>query len=410
MTATTTFTIAPNGSCTGATCTASAAGAHTVTGTHSGKSATATLQVSAPTLDHIVISPPTASIAAGGSRAFTAEGFDAQNNSLGDVTSSTTFTIAPNGSCTGNACTATTVGAHTVTGNNNGKTSTATLTVTAGPLDHLALSPASATIAPGGSQSYTAEGRDQYDNPLGDRTASTTFTIAPNGSCTGATCTATLSGAHTVTGTSGGKTGTATLTVGAGPLDRITISPATATIARGDSQQYTAQGFDAQNNSLGDVTSSTTFTIAPNGSCTGNACTATVGGPHTVTGTNSGKTSTASLSVSFVTNPGFETEHDRLEHLGLGVGRHAREGGRRALRRMGGTDHQHGDDDRQLRRPPGLAELRDDDVGRHVHGQALGARRRGGRRRSGSSSRSTTAARSSGARPHRPPSRRRGSR
>ena len=307
VTATTTFTIAPNGSCTGATCTASAAGAHTVTGTHSGKSATATLQVSAPVLDHIVISPPSASITAAGSQAYTAQGFDAQNNSLGDVTSSTTFTIAPNGSCTGNVCTATTAGAHTVTGNNGGKTSTATLTVTAGPLDHLALSPASATIAPGGSQSYTAEGRDQYDNPLGDRTASTTFTIAPNGSCTGTTCTATLAGAHTVTGTSGGKTGTATLTVGAGALDRITISPANATIARGDSQQYTAEGFDAQNNSLGDVTSSTTFTIAPNGSCTGNACTATVGGPHTVTGTNSGKTSTASLSVSFVTNPGFET-------------------------------------------------------------------------------------------------------
>src|SRR5213075_523157 len=103
----------------------------------------------------------------------------------GDVTSGTTFSITPNGSCTGNVCTATTAGAHTVTGTNSGKTSTASLTVNAGPLDHLALSPASATISSGGSQAYTAQGRDQYENSLGDVTSTTTFSIAPNGSCTG---------------------------------------------------------------------------------------------------------------------------------------------------------------------------------------------------------------------------------
>ena len=103
-----------------------------------------------------------------------------------------------------------------MTGNDGGKTSTASLSVTAGPLDHLVLSPASATITAGGSQAYTAEGRDQFDNSLGDVTAATTFTIAPNGSCTGASCTATVAGAHTVTGTNGGKTGTASLQVTAG--------------------------------------------------------------------------------------------------------------------------------------------------------------------------------------------------
>ena len=43
------------------------------------------------------------------------------------------------------------------------------------------------------------------------------------------------------------------------------ISPASATITAGGSQAYTAEGFDASNNSLGDVTASTTFSIAPNG-------------------------------------------------------------------------------------------------------------------------------------------------
>jgi hypothetical protein len=320
VTATTVFTIAPNGSCTGATCTASVAGPHTVTGTKSGKTGTASLNVTAGGLDHIVITPASATITAGGSQAYTAEAFDAANNSLGDVTSSTTFSILPDGSCTGVACTATTAGAHTVTGNNGGKTSTASLSVLAGPLDHLALSPASATIASGGSQAYTAQGRDRFDNSLGDMTATTAFSIAPNGSCTGATCTASLVGAHTVTGTNAGKTGTASLQVSGGALDRIVISPASATISAGGSQAYTAEGFDAANNSLGDVTSSTTFSISPDGSCTGSACTATIGGPHTVTGNKSGKIGTASLTVSYVKNPGFELDLTGWNTSGSGTG------------------------------------------------------------------------------------------
>jgi hypothetical protein len=152
-------------------------------------------------MDHIVISPSSATITAGGSQSFTAQAFDSSNNSLGDVTSATTFTIAPDGSCTAATCTATTAGPHTVTANDSGKTSTASLTVLAAPLDHLVLAPATASISTGGSQTYTAEGRDQYDNSLGDVTSATTFTIAPDGSCTSATCTATIAGSHTVTGT-----------------------------------------------------------------------------------------------------------------------------------------------------------------------------------------------------------------
>jgi parallel beta-helix repeat protein len=321
VTGSTTFSIAPNGSCTGATCTATVSGAHTVTGTSAGKTGTASLQVNASsTLDHIVISPSSATIGAGGSQSYTAQGFDTSNNSLGDVTSSTTFSITPDGSCTGNVCTATRAGSHTVTGTDAGKTSTASLIVNVGSLDHLALSPASATIPSGGSQAYTAQGRDQYDNSLGDVTGSTTFSIAPNGSCTGATCTATASGAHTVTGTSAGKTGTASLQVGAGALDHIVISPASATISAGGSQAYTAQGYDASNNSIGDVTAFTTFSIAPEGGCTGSVCTANAGGQHTVTGNDGGKTSTASLNVSFVKNPGFETDVTGWNTSGSGTG------------------------------------------------------------------------------------------
>jgi hypothetical protein len=108
--------------------------------------------------------------------------------------------------------------------------------------------------------------------------------------------------------------------VTAGSLDHLVLSPASATIPVGGSQAYTAEGRDQYNNSLGDVTATTTFSIAPDGSCTGAACTASVAGSHTVTGTKSGKTGTASLTVSFVGNPGFETNLNGWNTSGSGTG------------------------------------------------------------------------------------------
>lgn len=90
------------------------------------------------------------------------------------------------------------------------------VTVRPGPLASLILSPAGATITPGGTQSYTVTGADAYGNTLGAVTDAS-FAIAPNGSCTRATCTATTPGTHTVTATSRKISGTTTLTVSAPP-------------------------------------------------------------------------------------------------------------------------------------------------------------------------------------------------
>ena len=87
------------------------------------------------------------------------------------------------------------------------------VTVSVGPLDHLALTPASATITFGGSQAYAAEGFDQFNNSRGIVTGLTVFSIAPDGACAGAVCTPASAGAHPVTGNDGGKTGTANLEV-----------------------------------------------------------------------------------------------------------------------------------------------------------------------------------------------------
>jgi hypothetical protein len=82
----------------------------------------------------------------------------------------------------------------------------------AGPLDHIVVTPASATLPVGSSQAFTVEAWDGFGNSLGDVTSTAAFGITPDGSCTGASCTAISAGSHTVTASYSGKTATATLT------------------------------------------------------------------------------------------------------------------------------------------------------------------------------------------------------
>jgi outer membrane protein assembly factor BamB len=81
-------------------------------------------------------------------------------------------------------------------------------------------------------------------------------------------------------------------------VDHLVLSPATASIVAGAHQAYLAEGFDAGNVDLGDVTPLVTFSMSGAGACTVNACGSTVGGSYTVTGTYGTATGTASLTVS----------------------------------------------------------------------------------------------------------------
>ena len=89
-----------------------------------------------------------------------------------------------------------------------------------GPLEHLSVSPDDATVVAGTPLDFVAEGFDASGNDLGDVTGSSTFSLAPEGSCTGSTCTTEAAGDHTVTATDGAATGTAVLHVDAGASDQ----------------------------------------------------------------------------------------------------------------------------------------------------------------------------------------------
>ena len=273
-----TFVAGDNGAHTFSGVTLKTAGSQTVTATDTvtaSATGSGSVIVSAAAIDHLVLSPATATIVSGGSQAYTAHAKDLFNNDLGDVTGGTTFTVLPDGSCTAASCSATVPGAHTVTGTHtaSAKTGTASLSVTVGATMKLALSgPATATAGAAVSITVTAEDAANNTTPGYTGTvhfmstdaaavlpANYTFVAADNGahsfSVTPKTAgSRTVTAADTVTAS---ITGTHTLTVSGATIDHLVLTPPSASIASGGSQGYTARAQDLFNNDLGDVTAAT---------------------------------------------------------------------------------------------------------------------------------------------------------
>jgi|GEM_PF-3502653 len=220
-------------------------------------------------LDHVTVTPASATLVPGGAQQFTAQAFDIANNPVAGATF--LWNMASGGgtiSSTGLFTAGTTQGIFTNTVQAFAvqgaviKFGSASVTVTApapGPLDHVTVSPSSATLAIGGTQQFTAQGFDAANVSIPG------LGFGWNVVAGGGTINA--GGLFTAGGTSGSfpntvqavavqgaiiKIGTASVTVTAapGPLDHVAVSPASAILAIGGTQQFTAQGFDAANISI----------------------------------------------------------------------------------------------------------------------------------------------------------------
>jgi hypothetical protein len=200
-------------------------------------------------VDHITITPATTTVGPDLTVTYATEAFDQYGNDLGDVTAATSFSISPDGTCSGRYCFATVSGGHTVTATYQLAMATASMTVTLGTPTFLAMSPSSSSISAGGSQTYTVQGYDQYRNPFGDVTSVTSFALDGN-ACPGNTCSSTLAGQHQVAAQWRGVSASASLMVTAGPLARLTVLPATAVIDFGQTLNYSASAWDAYGNAV----------------------------------------------------------------------------------------------------------------------------------------------------------------
>ncbi|MCZ7400949.1 MAG: Ig-like domain-containing protein [Candidatus Methanoperedens sp.] len=282
--------------------TAISAGTTTITATSGGVSGTATVTVTAlpPVLTSITVSPATTSVVVGNTQTFTASPRDQFGNPINATVTWSSSNTGVGTITNAGLFTAIAVGTTTITATNGSISGTATVTVSALPpvLTSITVSPASASVVVGNTQTFTASPRDQFGNPIN---ATVTWSSSNTGvgtiTSTGV-FTAIAAGTTTITATSGGVSGTATVTVSALPpvLTSITVSPATASVVVGNTQTFTASPKDqfdnpisaivtwnSSNTGVGTITSAGLFTAIAAGTTTITATNASVSGTATVT-------------------------------------------------------------------------------------------------------------------------------
>jgi len=233
--------------------------------------ASVTVTAVALTLDHVAITPASATLAPEATQQFSAQGYDASNVAIPNLTYYWSVVVAGAGSITpGGLFQAGTIpGAYpnavqgiAVQGNAIVKYATASVTVTgvtAGALDHVMVTPSSATLAPGGTQLFSAQGYDASNVPIPNLNYYWSVVVAGAGSITpaGVFKAGSVPGPYpnavqgiAVQGNAIIKFATASVTVtGATPsaLDHVKVTPSSATVAVGATRQFSAQGYDAAN-------------------------------------------------------------------------------------------------------------------------------------------------------------------
>jgi len=294
------------GSWTSNVYTAHIAGTWIIRGSYNGYTADVVLNVKPGEQSYIVVTPDMATIAAGDVQTYTVEAFDGYDNSLGDVTLDTIFTVVEsehNGYWTGETYTAHTAGEWTVRGFYNDHTADVVLSVEPAELSYILVSPDTITVTAGSGQTCTAEAFDAYDNSLGDVTLDTTFTILEsghNGQWSANRYIAHTAGEWTIRGDYNNLTADADLVVEPAGLSYVLLSPDTLTVIAGNDGTYTAKAFDFYDNSLGDVTADTIFSIVEsghNGHWTSETYTAHTAGIWTVRGVYNSLIAGAELTV-----------------------------------------------------------------------------------------------------------------
>ena len=295
--------------------TAKASGSSMIQATLGSVSGSTLLTVSSATLVSIAVTPANPSIAKGSTQQFIATG-TFSDNSTQNLTGSVTWSSLTIGVATitgGGLATAVAAGTSTIKAVSGGVTGATTLTVTAATLVSIAVTPANPSIVKGQTEQFTATGTFS-DNSTQNLTSSVTWSSATSGVATitaGGLATGLATGTSKIEAASGAIDGTTNLTVKAPTLVSIAVTPASPSIAKGATKQFTATG-TFSDNSTQNLTSSVTWSSATTGVATittGGLATAVAAGTSTIkaaSGTVSGSTTltvTAATLVSIAVTP-----------------------------------------------------------------------------------------------------------
>jgi trimeric autotransporter adhesin len=221
------------------------AGSATITATLGAVSRTASATVTALTLQSIFVTPGSASVATGQTQAFAANGLFS-DGSTSDITNSVTWSSSATNFATidlTGLATGASAGSATITATSGAANGSATLTVTAAVLTSVDISPDDETIPTGGQLPLTLTG-SYSDNTTQNVTnatwSSSDPTLASVDPVSGIVTGIANSNGNTVTITAsyGGMTDTTTVTVTSAVPESLQLTPDTASIAAGTTQQY----------------------------------------------------------------------------------------------------------------------------------------------------------------------------
>src|SRR6266516_3245545 len=270
------------------------------TPTNTRPSGSSTVKNTGP-LTQAILTPATASVLVGGTLQFAAYGRrkNGDSTSVSVVYGATGGTISAAGLYTAGQ----TAGPYRVVATVSGGgalTDTAAVTITTIPVASVTVSPTTAGIQVGATQQFTAVPKDAAGNTLTGRvvtwasSTTATATVSSSGVVSGK-----AAGSATITATSETKSSTAAVTVTNVPVASVTVSPASASLLVGATQQFTAVTKDAAGNTLTGRTvtwaSSNTAVAMVSGS---GLATGMAGGPATITATSEGQSGPAALTIT----------------------------------------------------------------------------------------------------------------
>lgn len=279
------------------------AGTVNISAAFGGKSGSAALTVLPVRLVSIALAPAAATINLGNTQQYVVTGsFD--NNTTSDLTAVSTFSAATPAIATvaaGGLATARSAGTTAISATTGGLTASASLTVRPATLAALTLTPATTTFQVGATRQLAATATYTDGTSVNVTAASTYASATPAAVSVAATgiITAVAPGSAVLTASFGGLSATAQATATAVTITGIVVTPSTATIAIGATQQYVAtatysDGSSAVITTTAAWTSSSTAvaTVLNTGAATGISA-----GNTTITASAGGQSGSAALTV-----------------------------------------------------------------------------------------------------------------
>lgn len=289
-----------------------AAGSTTITAASGSIKGTTTLSVTPATLLSIAVTPTNPSIALGTTQQLTATGTYSDGTTQ-NLTTTATWSSSNTAVATVNntgLATSVATGPAVISAQSGGITGQSNLTVTPATLESIAVSPTNPSIALGTTRQFTATGTysDGSTQNLTNTVtwSSTTTGVATVSNATGSKglATSVAVGTTTIAAASGSVSKSTTLTITPATLVSLAVTPASASIVKGGSQQYTATGTysDASTQNLTSAvtwsSSNTSVATISNASGSNGRATGVNTGSATMTAVSGGVSKTATLTVT----------------------------------------------------------------------------------------------------------------